>query len=156
MVSNICSIAKRSDGLSRRVSGPDRMRAMSGLTDLDALLAALEPERRDGSFVFVTLAALDPTLPTQATVEEAEGLTCVVRQSIADQRGLPYDFVAAWITLRAHSALDAVGLTAAVSGALAEAGISCNLLAGHFHDHLLVPHDRADDAMQVLDALRAR
>ena len=55
-----------------------------------------------------------------------------------------------------HSALDAVGLTAAVAGALAEAGISCNVLAGAHHDHLLVPVDRADDALVALAQLRDR
>ena len=80
--------------------------------------------------------------------------THVVDRAVADDRGLAYDFVAAWITLQVHSALGAVGLTAAVSGALAGAGISCNVLAGAFHDHLLVPHDRADAAVTVLQALR--
>jgi hypothetical protein len=129
---------------------------MAATTDLSALLATLEPEAVEGAFVFVTLDTLDATLPTHATVEESEGITCVVKQSIADQRGLPYDFVAAWITLRVHSALDAVGLTAAVSTALAEAGISCNVLAGHYHDHLLVPHDQQDKALDVLRALTTR
>lgn len=51
-------------------------------------------------------------------------------------------------------ALEAVGLTAAVSSALAEAGIRCNVLAGYFHDHLLVPAARAHDAPVVLRALQ--
>ena len=67
----------------------------------------------------------------------------------------PYDFVAAWITLQVHSALGAVGLTAAVSRVLTEAGISANVVAGFTHDHLFVPHDRADDAVRTLVALTA-
>jgi hypothetical protein len=43
-----------------------------------------------------------------------------------------------------------VGLTAAVSGVLADAGISCNILAGFHHDHLLVPEDDLDSALEVL------
>ena len=62
----------------------------------------------------------------------------------------------AWITLDVHSALDAVGLTAAVAGALAERGIACNVVAGFHHDHLFVPVDRAGDAIDALDALSAR
>jgi hypothetical protein len=69
--------------------------------------------------------------------------------------GLEYHFTAAWITLRVHSALDAVGLTAAVSLALTDAGISCNVVAGFHHDHLFVPHTRAADAVRVLEALAA-
>ena len=51
------------------------------------------------------------------------------------------------------SALDAVGLTAAVSRALADAGLSCNVLAGLHHDHLLVPAGRAEEALAVLREL---
>ena len=52
-----------------------------------------------------------------------------------------------------HTALDAVGLTAAVATALAEHGIPANVIAGFYHDHLLVPEDRADDAVAVLRGL---
>jgi uncharacterized protein len=48
------------------------------------------------------------------------------------------------------SALDAAGLTAAISTALADAGLSCNVIAGYHHDHLLVPADRAPEALAVL------
>ena len=51
--------------------------------------------------------------------------------------------------------LAAVGITAKVSGALAEAGIACNVLAGFHHDHLLVPVDRADEAVAAIVALSA-
>lgn len=71
----------------------------------------------------------------------------LLRRHDADQTGLPYEFVAGWITLEVRSALDAVGLTSAVSAALTQAGISCNVLAGYHHDHLLVPHDRVPEAM---------
>lgn len=66
---------------------------------------------------------------------------------------LAYDYVAAWITLEVPSSLAAVGLTAAVSGALHDAGISCNVIAGRHHDHLLIPADRAADAMTALAKL---
>ena len=57
--------------------------------------------------------------------------------------GLSYGFVAAWITLQVRSPLYAVGLTAAVSAALAASGVSGNVIAGYHHDHLHVPFDRA-------------
>ncbi len=76
-------------------------------------------------------------------------------QSVADARSLPYDFVAGWITLQVHSALDAVGLTAAFSTALAEHGISANVVAGYYHDHLLVPIDDVDRALAALRELAA-
>jgi uncharacterized protein len=55
-----------------------------------------------------------------------------------------------------HSALDAVGLAAAISTALADAGLGCNVIAGLHHDHLLVPEDRASEAIQVLSGLSTR
>lgn len=129
---------------------------MTGERDLKTLLASLDPVRRPGTYVFAVLsedALLEPRM-LEATVREHEGLTVVLRRERADALGLAYDYVAAWITLRVHSALDAVGLTAAVSAALADVGLSCNVIAGYHHDHLLVPADRADEAMSALSNLR--
>jgi uncharacterized protein len=128
---------------------------VAGERDLHALLAAIEPELRPGTFVFVVVndeALLDALAP-EATIREAEGLTAVVRREHADALGFRYDHLAAWITLSVHSALDAIGLTDAVSTALARAGLSCNVLAGYHHDHLLVPIDRAQDALEALSDL---
>jgi hypothetical protein len=122
---------------------------VSGETDLSKLLASMEPVLRPGEFVFAMVDGVDGIEP-EATVREAEGLSAVLRRERADALGLDYDYVAAWITLRVHSALEAVGLTAAFSRALADAGLSCNVIAGVHHDHLLVPADRAEDALRVL------
>ena len=127
---------------------------MSGEFDLDRLLSTLRPVVREGEYVFVSLTRL-PDVPCEATIREDEGMTCVVRRSVADDQGWSYDFVAGWITLEVHSALAAVGLTAAVSRALTREGISCNVIAGYFHDHLLVPFDRVDDAARALEQLSA-
>jgi uncharacterized protein len=67
--------------------------------------------------------------------------------------GLSYDYVAARITLGVHSDPAAVGMTAAFSRALADAGLSCNVIAGFFHDHLMVPWDRAEEAVSLLQQL---
>ena len=83
-------------------------------------------------------------------------LTLVLRKQDADRLGLRYDYVAGWITLRVHSALEAVGLTAAVSAALAREGVSCNVVAGFYHDHLFVPHDSAAQAVRLLEDLALR
>ncbi|MGJ9411141.1 ACT domain-containing protein [Aeromicrobium sp. CF4.19] len=88
-----------------------------------------------------------------ATVREDEGMTVVIGQEEADDDGLVYEFVGAWITLRQQTALEAVGITARLSSALAEADVPCNVVAGFHHDHLVVPWDRRHAAMQVLDGL---
>lgn len=116
----------------------------------------MRPVARRGAFVFVSVPEGTWTGPAaEASIREAEGLTLVLEQQAADGAGFPYHFVAGWITLRVHSALDAVGLTATVSGTLASAGISCNVLAGFHHDHLLVPYAEVDRALDVLEALAA-
>lgn len=117
----------------------------------------MRPELNPGRYVYTTLpgdevpAGVTPVV----TVSEQEGLTLVVPEAQAVASGLRYQFVAGWITLRVHSALDAVGLTAAVALALTDAGISCNVVAGFHHDHLFVPHERAAAAVRVLEALAA-
>lgn len=128
---------------------------MSGDTDLAAMLAGLRVHARPGEYVFVTVADADPGLiaAAAASVREDEGLTCVLARVDAEARGLHHGFVAAWLTLEVRSALHAVGLTAAVAGALAGRGIACNVLAGFHHDHLLVPADRRADALAALAAL---
>jgi hypothetical protein len=110
----------------------------------------LDPVRRPGEFVFVVA---DETVAAEATVREDEGLTVVIARERADALGLQYDYVAAWITLRVNSTLEQVGLTALFGRALADAGISCNVLAGVHHDHLLVPAGRAEEALDVLRRL---
>ena len=123
-------------------------------TDLSTLLTSLRPVRQSGEFVFVTTpTSLD--IPVRASVQEAEGTSSIIPRAEADRLGLVYDFVAAWITLEVHSALTAVGLTAAVSHCLTEVGISCNVVAGHHHDHLLVPLERADAALAALATLQS-
>ncbi|MFF7178414.1 ACT domain-containing protein [Streptomyces sp. NPDC008121] len=130
---------------------------MSAERDLTRLVAGMRPELNPGRFVFATVAGPVPAgVAPVATVAEREGLTLVVRQEEADAAALAYDYVAGWITLRVHSALDAVGLTAAVARELAEAGLSCNVVAGFHHDHLFVEHARAEEALMVLHTLSER
>ncbi|MFI1159946.1 ACT domain-containing protein [Streptomyces sioyaensis] len=127
---------------------------MTGERDLSALLTGMRPELNAGRYVFTTVSGAVPEgLTPVVTVTEPEGRTLVVHQEEADRAGLAYDYVAAWITLRVHSALDAVGLTAAVATALAQAGFSCNVVAGFHHDHLFVPYAAADEALHRLRAL---
>lgn len=86
---------------------------------------------------------------------EREGLTVIIERLEAESLGLACGYVMAWITLNVHSSLEAVGLTAAFATALGEAGISCNVIAGFYHDHLFVGKDDAQKAMTVLRELAA-
>jgi hypothetical protein len=130
---------------------------MAGETNLDRLLSTMSPVLNDGAYVFTIVDTGIPAgLSPVVTVREKEGLTLVLGKEEADSAGLEYDYVAAWITLEVHSALDAVGLTAAVSSVLKDAGISCNVVAGFTHDHLFVPADKAQQALAALGTLSQR
>ncbi len=129
---------------------------MAAINKLDLLLAHLQPVLQPGRFAFVSLPP-DRTLDSSeilASIREPEGLSVVVSESCAASNALPVQFRAAWITLQVHSDLAAIGLTAAFSNALAQAGISCNVVAGVHHDHLFVPVDQAQQAMITLQALQ--
>ncbi|MFI2608838.1 ACT domain-containing protein [Kitasatospora sp. NPDC018619] len=130
---------------------------MAAERDLATLLRGMSPQLNPGRYVYCTLPARVPAgLRAVVTVAEPEGVTVVVAQEEADSLGLRYSFVAAWITLRIRSAPEAVGLTAAVCGRLAEEGIGCNVVAGFHHDHLFVAAEDADRAVRALEDLAAR
>ena len=130
---------------------------MAVISDLSQLLAGMEPSLREGVWVFGILPAGVP-LDAEgivASIREAEGMSVVMEEAAALRAGVLPVFRAAWITLTVHSDLEAVGLTAAFSAALGEAGISCNVVAGTHHDHLFVPVEKAADAMAALRRLQA-
>jgi hypothetical protein len=120
------------------------------------MLDSLDVDQRPGTFVFVTDADPDLRPDAVAMIEEPEGTTLVLPVEVARRAGLEVGFEAAWLTLTVFSALEAVGLTAAVSRTLADAGIPCNMLAGFHHDHVLVPAARVDDAAACLRGLSSR
>lgn len=130
---------------------------MAGETDLNKLLASLAPHLMAGDFVFCTVkggtygdfAELSP----MACFRETEGLTLLVTRESADNAGFSYQSIYKGITLKAHSSLEAVGLTAAVSGKLAQRGISANVIAAYYHDHIFVPVEKADKALLALNEL---
>ncbi|MEX3773551.1 ACT domain-containing protein [Pseudomonas sp. MYb118] len=130
---------------------------MAGETSLATLLRSMSPQLNDGEYVFCTLpdGQLPHGLDVVGSFREQEGLTVILPRAHAQQAGLNFDYVAAWITLNVHSALEAVGLTAAFATALGQAGISCNVIAGYYHDHLFVGQADAERAMQVLRELAA-
>ncbi|WP_395376569.1 ACT domain-containing protein [Marinicella sp. W31] len=128
---------------------------MSGETHLDKLLQNMHPQLMPGKYVFVSVTnyADIKREDTVCEFKEEEGITMILEKHKADQLNLSYTYVSAWITLTVHSSLQAVGLTAAFSEALARHEISCNVIAGYYHDHIFVDVASADRAMQVLRGL---
>jgi len=126
------------------------------ISNLAVLLSSMEPELHAGTFAYCVvpqgtdISALSPV----ATVSEREGLTLVLPEEQAINAGLPVLFRAGWITLTVHSDLQAIGLTAAFASALGHAGISCNVVAGAYHDHIFVPIEQSERALEALRALQ--
>jgi len=125
---------------------------MTGETDLAKLLQNMRPEQNPGQYVFCIVNTLKHAVELDPLFifQEKEGVTVILPKTQADENTLFYSTVCAWITLTVHSSLEAVGLTAAVSKALTEANISCNVVAAYHHDHIFVPVKDAERAMEVL------
>lgn len=132
----------------------------NSISDLNLLLASMEPVLNPVEVAYVTFARGEDCpfdLSSDAiigTFREAEGLTVIVSLEAALAAGVPIVLRAAWITLTVHSALEAVGLTAAFAKALGDAGISCNVVAAAYHDHIFVPSEAAGPAMAALRRLQ--
>jgi len=127
---------------------------LAGESNLKILLQALAPVLIEGDFVFCSIknsrygdfAGARPI----ASFCEQEGLTLVLTEQAAREYGLAYDGLFRCISLGVHSSLQAVGLTAAVAGMLTEHGISANIIAGYYHDHIFVQPEFADFAIGIL------
>ncbi len=130
----------------------------AGETDLTALLRAMHPTLSAAEYGFGTLPSDRPVpegLRPFATIAEDEGSTLVAPAADLASAGVPHSPGWARISLSVHSSLSAVGLTARIASALAEVGISANVVAGYFHDHFFVQWPRRHDAMAVLARLGA-
>ena len=126
-------------------------------TDLSVLLKNLNPVASSENYVFTTLPAdkLSSTLVSVAKgmFQEREGTTLILPVAAAKQANLQFEGYYRCITCEVHSSLEAVGMTAAMSTALGNAGISANVVAAHYHDHIFVPVEKVDVALDVLTSL---
>ena len=127
---------------------------MTGERHLGRLLAALDPRPDPRDWVFVAVDAVPAGVAPLMTFREDEALTCVVTAAEAQAAGLPDGPVFRRISLGVQSSLEAVGLTAVVATALADAGISANVVAAFHHDHVFVPAERAAEALAALRRLQ--
>ncbi|MEO0370476.1 MAG: ACT domain-containing protein [Pseudomonadota bacterium] len=123
--------------------------------DREAMIAGMAPVLQDTIWHFCTGVDADAT-GALAVFEEAEGRSLLLADDLAAARGFDRSQPMAQITLSVHSALDGVGLTAAVAVALADAGIPCNMVAAFHHDHAFVPWQMRAQAVEILRNLSER
>ncbi|MDN3691377.1 ACT domain-containing protein [Chryseobacterium tructae] len=129
---------------------------MEGEVNLKNILKNLNPSLNKGKYVYCTVDSIDkiPLSKILFLFKETESITIVVKKEDAEELNLDFSYVASWITLEVHSSLSAVGLTAAFSQALSEAGISCNVVAAYYHDHIFVDEKDTAKAIEVLNMLK--
>ena len=151
----------------RNQVAPLQFREMSssaavGETNLSVLLKSMKPTLNEGEYIFTTLPnegfdSLNiPRSDTVCEFKEMEGVTIVMEKSKAANYSLKFESTYAWITLEIHSSLDAVGLTAAFSNELANEEISCNVIAGYYHDHIFVGVKDGLKSIEILKKLAAK
>ena len=128
---------------------------MSGETDISLLLKNMTPKLNEGEYVFCNFTSIKNINPEAivGTFKEEEGWTIILNKELADKLNYEYSYVASWITLTVNSSLEAVGLTASFAQALANANISCNVVAAYYHDHIFVAQQDAEKAIKVLRQL---
>jgi len=129
---------------------------MTPVSDLRGMIAGMDPVLMPGRFCFCTVEDGALAAEALASFREEEGLSVLLPVARAEALGLPVESPMRQITLRVHSSLEGVGLTAAVAGVLAGAGIACNMIAARLHDHAFVPEARAEEALALLKALQDR
>lgn len=131
---------------------------MAAETDLNRLLATMQPTLSPETYVFCSLKDMDRlgTLKPRMLFVEAEGLTLIIERQAALAEDLAFEFECRMITLNVHSALEGVGFLARVIPALADLGMGVNPVAGFYHDHLFVPADRAQDALRCLQSISSK
>ncbi len=129
---------------------------LTGETNLTALLSSLLPRLDPVEYAFGMIPdgqVIPPAMTPIGTFREPQGLTIIAAAGQFSGTGIAHSPGWAMITLAVHSSLQAVGMIAAIAAALADAGISANVVAGYHHDHIFVPWDRRDEAVQILQNL---
>ncbi len=129
---------------------------MTGERDLKKLLTNMAPELDPARYAFLTVpAGALRDIESLMRFSESEGDTLIVAEDWIPDTVVDDGRRYRRITLAVHSSLDAVGLTAAFASRLTLAGISANVVAGYFHDHIFVPEADAEVAMDALESLTA-
>ncbi len=131
---------------------------MTGILEIKELLKEMKPVLDRTDYVFCTIECFQIdeeiiSISPIATILESEGMTVVITKIVADKHKLSYKTIFHKITLEVHSSLEAVGLTATISSALASRNIPANVVAGYYQNHIFISKDKADLALRTLEGL---
>ena len=124
-------------------------------SNIFSLIKNMQPQLHKGTYVFCTVPEISIEILQNCIMifKEEEGFTFILDKQYAYKVAIQYQYVAAWITLKVNSSLEATGFTTAFSRALSDEGISCNVVAAYHHDHIFVPLNDGEKAMNALKNL---
>ena len=126
---------------------------MSGEMNLSELLKTMNPIVCDGIYVFCSLSQPvfeSSRIQPKMQFFEDEGVTVIILKEEAITLGVEFSAPSRMITLTVHSSLDAIGFLAEITTRLAREKISVNVVSAFYHDHLFVPVNHADRALEIL------
>lgn len=123
--------------------------------DTAAMIAGMHPVLDEDVYHFCSVSGSpdEAVAVALAVFREDEGLSLILSEREARRLDLSTTMPMRRIRLSVFSALDGVGLTAAVAGVLAREGIPCNMVAAYHHDHVFVPAPLAGRALALLQDL---
>jgi uncharacterized protein len=130
---------------------------MPGQTNLQAVLDSIQLSCDDVAYGFATATsgtdiALKEVL---GTFHENEGLTIFATKDYFDKHKMSFEGPLAKLTIDVHTSLELVGLTAALTAKLTEHGISANVVAAYYHDHIFVQYDQRQKATEAIQSLKS-
>lgn len=129
---------------------------MSGITDLKQTLSSMEVVCDDVEYGFASIPD-DSTIDRDkvlATFQENGRLAVIAPKAYLDSKGIENEGPYAKLTIDVHTSLELVGLTAVMSNKLAEHGISANVVAAFYHDHVFVQYGLREKAIGLLEGLK--
>jgi len=128
-----------------------------GETNLQTVLDSLAVSCDNVEYGFAKNESGDYTIPpgqVLGTFRESEALTIFAEVEVLKEHGLEYMGPLAKITIEVHTALELVGLTAVLATKLGDSGISANVVAAYYHDHIFVPYEDRERAIRALLSLK--
>ncbi len=129
---------------------------MSGLTDLKDTLDSLKVscDEIEYSFASVPDDSLISRDKVLATFQENGRLAVIAPKEFLDSKEIENEGPYAKLTIDVHTSLELVGLTAVMATKLAKNGISANVVAAFYHDHVFVQYDLRKKAIELLESLK--
>jgi hypothetical protein len=128
---------------------------MPGQTDLQTVLDSMQIALDEVAYGFAMVAedASPASKGILATFREDEGLTIIAPVAYLEKHRIKHEGPFAKLTVEVHTSLELVGLTAALTTKLTKHGISANVVAAYYHDHIFVPYNMRAQAVHALGEL---